>query len=328
MPDVLTLGGADDCKTYNDASFAKVRSYFGISDNFARESFDFNTLKPSGGKGGDPLVLTSDSLYFIKQINSNDQKILVDKSFSFELCEHVIDTQKPSILAPILAHFSKGGLNYIAMINALHFQGTYKKQYDLKGCADDKLLLDDGKKVEPVHKRIWRLDIRLGITTEKRRKYKKGKLEALHHPLLPLTKVNKDILLEAIKHDTAFLQKWKLMDYSLIVGVVDKSTIENEDNLKSKFTTSAELYAGKDLHTVSFVGIIDFLQRWDVKKKIAKKIKMFERNKATVPPTKYAERFVKHFEFVLIAHDEDVEEQHGRRDAVNKPHRCFPCALR
>lgn len=43
------------------------------------------------------------------------------------------------------------------------------------------------------------------------------------------------------------------------------------------------------------VGIIDFLQTWTCKKQAAQCIKLCERNKATIPPIPYGDRFLQHF---------------------------------
>uniref|UniRef100_A0A7S1WCS2 PIPK domain-containing protein n=1 Tax=Alexandrium catenella TaxID=2925 RepID=A0A7S1WCS2_ALECA len=44
------------------------------------------------------------------------------------------------------------------------------------------------------------------------------------------------------------------------------------------------------------IGTIDFLQRWNLKKVAARAVKIFECNKATIPPDAYARRFCMHFE--------------------------------
>lgn len=43
------------------------------------------------------------------------------------------------------------------------------------------------------------------------------------------------------------------------------------------------------------VGIVDFLQTWTCKKKMASCLKLLEKRRATVPPDLYAQRFVDHF---------------------------------
>eukprot|EP00405_Crypthecodinium_cohnii_P019824 CAMPEP_0206465152 /NCGR_PEP_ID=MMETSP0324_2-20121206/27657_1 /ASSEMBLY_ACC=CAM_ASM_000836 /TAXON_ID=2866 /ORGANISM="Crypthecodinium cohnii, Strain Seligo" /LENGTH=486 /DNA_ID=CAMNT_0053937951 /DNA_START=137 /DNA_END=1597 /DNA_ORIENTATION=+ len=47
------------------------------------------------------------------------------------------------------------------------------------------------------------------------------------------------------------------------------------------------------------VGIVDFLQTWTLKKRLASCLKLFERRRATVPPDLYGERFLGHFRQIL-----------------------------
>jgi len=47
--------------------------------------------------------------------------------------------------------------------------------------------------------------------------------------------------------------------------------------------------------TLLTISVIDFLQTWTFKKKMAGYIKVFEANKSTVPPDEYGERFISYF---------------------------------
>mmetsp|Transcript_632 Transcript_632/g.817 ORF Transcript_632/g.817 Transcript_632/m.817 type:complete len:338 (+) Transcript_632:173-1186(+) len=331
----LTLGGVK-CETFNDEHYANVRSFFKIENDFAIDSFDFSQLKPGGGKGGDPMKRTDDGFYFIKQMSNGDHKVLVDPVFAKDLAERVTDPANPSIIGPIIAHVSNPDtkFTYIAMVNCLRHQGKYFKQYDLKGCADDKLILHDGQPVPAVHKRVWSCHIHMGCGGEARKTYKQGKIEALYNPHLPSTKEHKELLCAAIEKDCEWLKERNLMDYSLIVGVVDKA--ENEEYDVRDVRPDDPLYAGKPLVSVDpdgkthvlYVGIIDFLQKWTAGKTAAKAIKSLEHNKATIKPAPYAARFVEHFEHVLLAVNGDIEAQKEKRDNRQLGHRCYPLVRR
>mmetsp|Transcript_15143 Transcript_15143/g.17679 ORF Transcript_15143/g.17679 Transcript_15143/m.17679 type:complete len:338 (+) Transcript_15143:325-1338(+) len=331
----LVLAGVK-CQTYNDEEFARVRAFFHIGNDFAIDSFSFSRLKPGGGKGGDPMTRTDDEKFFVKQMNPGDHKVLVDPTFAKELADRVTDLDNPSIIGPIIAHVSNEDTNknYIVMINCLRHQGKYFKQYDLKGCADDKLLLHNGVRVPAVHKRIWSVGIHCGMGGEARKVYKQGKLEALYEPHLPATEAQKETICAAIEKDCDWLKSRNLMDYSLIVGVVDKGDNEEYDVIDVR--TDDSLYAGKPLESVDadgkthilYLGIIDFLQKWTPAKTAAKVIKSLERNKATIKPEPYAERFVEHFEHVLLAVDGDLDAQKEKRDNRKLGHRCYPLVKR
>lgn len=248
----LVFGGAE-CPTFNDQFFCNVRSFYGIADDFANDSFTFDNLKSGGGKGGDPMVRTTDLLFFVKQLNPGDHQVLVDPAFAQAFSAHITNAELPSVIGPIVAHFSNPNTrkNYMVMLNVLSYDGQYHKQYDLKGCADDRLLVNDGERIVVVRKRIWSLHVRCGCGGPLRKIYKDGKLEALHQPFLPISEADKKLLLEALERDVKFLQENELMDYSLIVGVVKRDAASADGNLnKDTLTADSELYAGKPL--VSF----------------------------------------------------------------------------
>lgn len=68
-----------------------------------------------------------------------------------------------------------------------------------------------------------------------------------------------------------------------------------------------------------YVAIIDFLQIWTTGKRIARCIKVCERNKATIPPKSYAGRFVKHFSEHVIEVDEEAAPDPLDSDFVEVP---------
>lgn len=335
--------GGKSCIAFNESIYQSVRSYFGVVDSFVAEStdFSFDDLGPSGGKGGNLLAFSNDGKFVIKELNPDDNKQLSDVNFCNRLSSHVTNPDNPSLLAPILTHFQLEDSNrrFIVTLNILRYDGSFHKIYDLKGCADDRLIVNDGSKIEVVRKRIWSLHVWFGCGGPDRRVYKDGKLEALHNPYIPLDSAYKQSVMKAIEYDVKFLQQFKLMDYSLLVGVlkIPKADASLEEISSTDLKPDIALYSGKPLivkdsdyeegyQIVSYVGIIDYLQPWTPAKAIARAIKVLERNKATVLPQQYGDRFIEHFDHVLLEMDRDLEEQYERRDlrARSSPHRCFP----
>merc|ERR1719512_174537 len=72
--------------------------------------------------------------------------------------------------------------------------------------------------------------------------------------------------------------------------------------------------------TMITISIIDFLQTWTCKKKLAQCLKIAEPNKATVPPDVYGSRFAKHFKKCFVT-GPGLEEEPGcpETPAVVKP---------
>jgi len=104
--------------------------------------------------------------------------------------------------------------------------------------------------------------------------------------------------MKQIEIDCKWLEKEERMDYSLLIGIhklptdsENKTALEDTEKNSGRFLSSdsSELY---------FMGIIDFLQKYDNKKKAAHFFKaMMDRKRkdelSTVNPTFYASRFIK-----------------------------------
>lgn len=146
---------------------------------------------------------------------------------------------------------------------------TWNGLYDLKGSADDKVLIDDGERVIEAHKRCWKLNWMAGeafgcnkCIPVTRRRYLSGKKKAYNMPI-HLTKEQKREVLGLLQEDIAFFTKHGLMDYSIILavhepppGICQLTAAHSANILHSKAYAS---YYGGSVSVVYF-GIIDFLQ--------------------------------------------------------------------
>ena len=174
---------------------------------------------------------------------------------------------------------------------------TNYNRFDLKGCADDKTLVALGEPVHAVHKRIFNVGMWCGdaLWTPERKRYFEGKKHAQEVKFHVSPQVHDEISKQT-RRDVQFLQKWGLMDYSLVVSYhgVPRTHL---DVARSVYAGTSDggsqpyLAASKDTLYISYVGIIDFLQDWTCAKKVAMCVKCCERNKATIPPVPYGDRF-------------------------------------
>lgn len=171
---------------HNPEQWAKVRARFDISDDIL-SGFRFETLHPSGGKGGD-LLKFHGSYYIVKQVTGSDQETLL--KYTADLVDHITTTD--SLIARFFLHFyvpetdgagndDYGGKSYCVMNNWLpQFEGvtTYNQIYDLKGSADDKTLVRREQKIPEVHKRFYNANMWSQCCwSPERRDYYEGK----HH---------------------------------------------------------------------------------------------------------------------------------------------------
>ena len=296
------LVGGEAVQTYNDAHYKKLRERWGLGDDFLA-TFDFTkNMKGGGGKGGDLMGFTTDKLFIVKEVNPGDQKTLL--KITEDYAQHLLDPHG-SLLARFFLHFSRKGKDFLVMnnwmppprydaVDSMEELGfdlkTNYNRFDLKGCADDKTLVALGEPVHAVHKRIFNVGMWCGdaLWTPERKRYFEGKKHAQEVKFHVSQQVHDEISKQT-RRDVQFLQKWGLMDYSLVVSYhgVPRTHL---DVARSVYAGTSDggsqpyLAASKDTLYISYVGIIDFLQDWTCAKKVAMCVKCCERNKATIPP--------------------------------------------
>ena len=310
---------------YADASFSRVRQADGVLGDFLApvSAFDFSKLAKGDGKGGNLMGFTPDKRFIVKEMSGDDHASLLQIAGAY--VDHVLDPAG-SLLCHFYAHFAYEGKNYVVMNNLLTDPpGTYTAQYDLKGCADDKTLLRDGLRIKSVHKRFYNPKMWFGKVawSEGRRVYHKNKVLARTDEF-HVTGPQYVSFVRMLERDCAFLAGHNLMDYSLLVGVQSKPIAEAQGDANIAAEQVEDMVGGpRFMPTLSVapgrlagaggeaqylsVGIIDFLQDWNIKKKIARKFKVLERNKATIPPPRYGARFASYFGDKFVADSEPLE---------------------
>lgn len=303
-------------QAWNEEHFRRLRKFHKVENSFFSEVVDdglgsttsaFNLNKPRAegmhGKGGHGQYLSDCGKFVCKSMSDGDNESLLRRTKSY--VERVLTGQ--SLLVPIYMHFRDPTTRrrYVIMANLappLHDSWDFK--YDLKGCADDKILEKGGKPVTPVRRRWYRADRWSKCCwTDLRWKYKEGKESArkLEFAFPPDQRTD---IMQKIQGDTQWLIKEGLMDYSIFMAVRQTSLDKHQpaDTRDSPVREYARL-EGQDRVVVVSLGIIDFLQSWTAGKQVAQCIKILETNKATIPPKPYGERFQRHFDKRFKADD-------------------------
>merc|ERR1719375_999247 len=223
-------------------------------------------------------------------MSKGDHKAMLEITESY--VEHL--HKEKSLICTVFLHYRdvESGRTFFAMRNEVG-NPPFQQLYDLKGCADDKTLELDGKKIQDVHKRIWNLSMWCGRCSwsEERRRYYKGKQDAAHLSLR-MTADQRAQLVKALEYDMEWLASHRLMDYSLLVATKTEAPATN---------TYLNVRGDGGEEMILCLSIIDFLQKWTCGKRVARGLKVFECNKATVPPRVYAKRFQRHFEASFVA---------------------------
>jgi len=279
--------GGRDVEIFNDEIFRELRSLAQVPDDFTNAGWDLEALKHGGGKGG-TLMAHIGSLYIIKELSKGDHAALLQVTNSY--AQHVKGGE--TLITPIYLHFRdiKTERFFFAMKNSIG-NGPFRSLYDLKGCADDKSIVLDGKTIKAVHKRIWNVGMWCGKLnwTEERLRYYEGK-QLARNVQFAMTAEQRSNFLEALNRDAAWLASQQLMDYSLLVSVKEGPQGSfADDALQGHRPLRRQLPDGREI--VLTLSIIDILQKWTNGKKVARCIKAIECDKATIPPDFYASRF-------------------------------------
>lgn len=292
----------------------QLRRQFGVPDDFlAGDAFSFKALAPSGGKGGQLIARTACRHFFVKEVCGEDEETIRAADFQAAYVEHM--TTRPSFICRFLALFVRAtdGKTYVAMGNCLpadksaEGEGGWHKVYDLKGTADDKLMVLDGEEVEQVHKRCWNVPWMASegcmggcAVDDLRKRYKRGKMTAFND-VHRMSAQQRTRTLGTLQGDATLMRSLELMDYSLIIAVRQTSAARARED--ARVPGDGDLHAPPlvvvdgDKATIMYFGVIDFLQRWTSKKRTAHIIKKLFAPKpiSTVPPTDYEEQFMGFF---------------------------------
>lgn len=293
-------------RLWNDEHWSRLRERDGIPIGFLEDPSAVGPFKHGGGKGGDLMAFSKDGQFIIKGLNKGDHQSLLCITASY--VQRIWDGK--TLLCTFYMHYTEtlGGAHYVVMRNILIHRGPYVGLYDLKGCADDKTLEAQGRKVKTVHKRFWHLHMWCGecAWSDDRVLYHRGKVTA-RGLAINLTDEQRVGIVERLRLDTEWLAANSLMDYSLLVGMRRMSQEELEKDVVARWAHRAppgelrqpmlHLQGSRKAPEVMavYIGIIDFLQAWTLSKKIAMALKALERNKATIPPIPYGKRFLQHF---------------------------------
>lgn len=285
---------------YNDQFFSQLRKAHGLGDDFLSGIDNVkDAMKKSDAKGGNMMGFIG-SDFVIKDLTGGDHAALLDIAEGY--VKHM--TTGESLLVPIYLHYQLDGVNYFVMGNCVG-QGAALEKYDLKGCNDDKMLEKDRKPIKVIHKRWFKLLMWCGNScgqqSDARTIYANGKAQA-RSVKFTVSPEQREKVVAKIKRDTDYLAAANLMDYSLLVAVREGPAGKFEQDrhhLPCQQPFIRPMADGTGDHA-TFVGIVDYLQKWNMAKVIAKHIKFLETNKATIEPEPYAKRFYEHFNASFI----------------------------
>jgi hypothetical protein len=240
-----------------------------------------------GGKSGEFFFMTKDKRLILKTTNEKESAGFL--SFLYDYGVHFKnnpESQIGRIFGLFDITFEDIGktvkLFVMESLDPVVSTGTLRK-YDLKGSEHDRRVLDYTKEHPQITTRISKI-------------LKDQDFEQIERNL-GLRARDTSKFLKNIKNDAAFFELHSLIDYSLLVTVVEKSKLPKGYLEKQRENKNYRiLYCKQDDRFVYFTGIIDYFQRYTTKKKVEKMLKSLMKcdvnlETSSQPPDRYASRF-------------------------------------
>jgi 1-phosphatidylinositol-4-phosphate 5-kinase len=229
-------------------------------------------MSRSAGKGGAFFVRSArTSATLLKSLSREEAKTLA--AFARPYADHML-RHPHSVLMRILGVYKAGSHTVMLIESVLDFAAAPECVFDVKGSVINR-------KVTRLEKGVTRLDCNW---TEENR-------------FVLLDKATCSALREQVERDALLLSEHNLMDYSLLVAFYprDESQTSRAELAAFAKTREGRAFVSADGDCLYLMGIIDFLQLYNAKKKMAHAIKKTRHDEAllsTVAPELYASRFV------------------------------------
>lgn len=283
----------------------------GVQPKDFKESFNIHyndeTIKKSGesggGASGELFMFSKDNKFILKTITETEHKVF--KSMILQYSEHLRE-HRDSLIGKIYGLFSfnfKMGEKPIRMIVMENLFSINKdailRKYDLKGSRHSRKVLhkyndiDINSKVPEILKDIDFENIEKEI-----------KLCSEHHLDAPICNIDKnkktfaaERLLERIEADVDFFKGQEIIDYSMILAVVDPTLCDTGLLTFNLQNNSHHWLESEDKKFIYIVGLIDYFQLYTFKKKAErffKKVRQCDSDLETSsqPPYRYGIRFL------------------------------------
>lgn len=269
--------------------YKAIRKRFGVREkDFLDATCSESRVRelPTPGKSGALFYITDDERFFMKTISHIEDRVLVAMLPSYY--QHVCSNPR-TFLTQYMAHFSvqtrrDRHIRMVVMASIFNDQIFIDRKYDLKGSTFKRFASSE--------------QLQSANVTYKDQDFKQ--------PLYFRPEVVGQIM-DQLSKDSAFLESHHVMDYSLLLGVSDMQQ-EEDHYFKNKFGEMEErapYYIGYRLGSKGekhglrvSMGIIDFLQRFGLRKKVEYGMRVLQScsvgSASVAPPHLYRERFM-HF---------------------------------
>ncbi|KAF9570985.1 1-phosphatidylinositol-3-phosphate 5-kinase [Mortierella alpina] len=246
------------CKIFYMEQFHALRKAAGCEYSYIQSLARCMKWDATGGKSGSAFLKTRDDRFIMKQLSKVELEAFIKFApHYFEYMHKAIYHKRPTVLAKIFGFYRVGykhgalgrsmNMDVLVMEN-LFYERRNLQVYDLKGSRRNRFVQPSGRENEVL------LD--------------ENFIEFMSESPFYIREHAKLQLSESLANDSLFLQRFNIMDYSLLVAVSDKQQ---------------EL----------LVGIVDFIRpfTWDKKLESWVKDAVGSREPTIVSPAQYRKRF-------------------------------------
>ncbi|KAI8606363.1 hypothetical protein EDD21DRAFT_298271 [Dissophora ornata] len=246
------------CKIFYMEQFHALRKAAGCEYSYIQSLARCMKWDATGGKSGSSFLKTRDDRFIMKQLSKVELEAFIKFApHYFQYMQNAIYHKRPTVLAKIFGFYRVGykhgalgrsmNMDVLIMEN-LFYDRKNLQVYDLKGSRRNRYVHRSGRENEVL------LD--------------ENFIEFMSESPFFIREHAKLQLSESLAHDSQFLQRFNIMDYSLLVAVAD----EQQELL---------------------VGIVDFIRpfTWDKKLESWVKDAVGSREPTIVSPAQYRKRF-------------------------------------
>lgn len=267
---------------YSITTVEKIMKNFGVKYSDIIKSFEIEDdieklharVKSSGGRSGAFFYFTADHEFIIKTITS--EELVVLRSMIKDYCDHIISAEG-SFLSRIFGIYKikidKTRTFRIILQENLTSRLSNPVLFDMKGSTTDRRVSAfTFKEINDMPRDVVYKDIDFAENV----RYFTVSAEEQSNILTKLTR------------DTKLLKKYLIMDYSLLI-MVEKVTSLKNTLIEKHFVATHNSY-------IVFIGIIDYLQTYNTKKKLENKYKKLKNHNtmqlSAISPKPYKKRFL------------------------------------
>eukprot|EP01119_Soliformovum_irregulare_P025449 TRINITY_DN9430_c0_g1_i1.p1 TRINITY_DN9430_c0_g1~~TRINITY_DN9430_c0_g1_i1.p1 ORF type:complete len:356 (+),score=81.30 TRINITY_DN9430_c0_g1_i1:64-1068(+) len=271
-----------EVKDYTPAVFQRLRQRGQVTDEEYLHSWSNTKLssEKSAGKSDSVFLFSPDRQFVLKTISREESKWL--RSLTESMYNHLMKNPN-SLLNEYFGHhrlvFRRKKIHFVVMANIFKYSHNLVEMYDLKGSSVGREVPEEKRKKGSV--------------------LKDNDLLRLQHQFHFPQQIKHDVF-QVLAQDCHWLCDHARMDYSFLVGVEEVQS--DVMNIKKGHTEFDGGIASEDGKFIYYLGIIDFLQKYNTKKKLAGAFKSLRHKKeelSTVEPAFYSNRFQKFLEKVV-----------------------------